>query len=111
MIAIDVRENNLEHGSDERVVEMLNLAKMNNVPYVFSGTRNELGMSLYGKILQRKAKSSAISVINYEGYKPKFKKILKSVQELRQDFNSKFSDFIQNSPKSHQTEEVVEEDN
>lgn len=90
IISFNVQENNLEEGTDEKITQIIKTAQENGVFYLFAGTRNELGMSLYGKILKRKAKSSAISIINYEGFKPTYKKILKLAQELRNKFKEKY---------------------
>jgi len=66
--AVDLQENPLEDGSDQRFFQILLKAKQNNIPIVFSCTRNELGLSLYGRKKTEKVRVSVLAVLNYEGY-------------------------------------------
>jgi hypothetical protein len=49
VFAVDIMENPLENGTDEHVFYLMQFVKQHNIPYVFSGTRNELGITMYGR--------------------------------------------------------------
>lgn len=68
IVAVNIQENPLDFGSDQEIFNILNSARSRGIPYVFSGTRNEFGLALYGKRMKKKQRATVIAVLNFEGY-------------------------------------------
>ena len=63
-VALNIIRNPLKHASDDRILEIIHLAKTINVPIIHVSTRSKLGRAFLGKFGPR---LSVLSVINFEG--------------------------------------------
>lgn len=94
IFGVDIKKNPLENGTDTAVREIFNLCEKNDIPYVFSGTRREIGAAIYGKVLARPVKIAAIAVIDIMGYESEFKDIEKNHKAMKILFKDKYAEFI-----------------
>jgi len=60
---------------------------------VFAGNRKELGIAIYGKMLQRPTKASALAVIDYMGYEEEFNDIICELKMEVENFKEKYNVF------------------
>ncbi|KAL4484321.1 hypothetical protein ABPG72_006432 [Tetrahymena utriculariae] len=64
IIALNIQKNPLENGSDQLVLQLINLATQKKIPIIHSCSRARLGKAFTGKFGPR---ISVLSVLNYEG--------------------------------------------
>ena len=65
---MDIEKNPLKKSSDHLLSQIVGLSKNKKVPIIFSSTKKELGIALYGKSNLRKTKVSIVSVLNTENF-------------------------------------------
>ena len=87
VIAVDIQKNTLDKGTDQMMRNMLDVLHSEHIPYVFCGTRIELGACLYGKVHHMKNKSSCIGIIDYRGYEKEVFDLLCAVDSLKKSYN------------------------
>lgn len=97
ILAVDVEENHLQGGTNEEFSKLMLEIKNSGIPYIFSCTRKELGLALYGAKRKWKTKISTLAILNFEGYNLEKKEFLKAAQDLKEKFKSQ--SFGQKAPQ------------
>lgn len=69
VVALNIKRNPFVHGSDSRVIDLINRAKELEVPVLHCSNRSKLGRAFIGKFGPR---ISVISVVNYQGHESGF---------------------------------------
>lgn len=64
IIAVDIQQNNLKGGTDEKVLSIINQCRIKNIPIVYSCTRKELGFAMYGRKSWISPKIGTIAINN-----------------------------------------------
>lgn len=73
IVALNIRRNPFEEGSDAAVIELIEHAVRQNIPVLHCSTRSKLGRAFVGKFGPR---LSVVSIVNYQGNEEQFEEIL-----------------------------------
>ena len=85
VVALNIVYNPLKLSSDERTIEIIQLAKKSNIPIIHTSTRAKLGRAFLGKFGPR---VSVVSVINYEGSEESYQKMMEEWKKLQNTYDS-----------------------
>ena len=86
VMAVNIMENNIKHGSDDMVFSLLNRAQELRVPVVHSCLRKELGLAMYGRKTKKVPRAACFGLINPHGMLEEFKELLVMHQEAREQW-------------------------
>ena len=87
VIAVDLQRSPQEQGIDDAAHDLIDLLKNKNIPYVFAGTRAELGGALYGQVISsNKVKSACIALLDLQGYESEVKDLLITITNAKEGF-------------------------
>lgn len=91
ILAPDIETVKIKGGLDDTIEELIELAKLNSVPYVFSMNRWRLG-----KACLRKVPISGIGVLNHQGSDENFLKIKEILPDLHFNYVNELANALKN---------------
>ena len=68
IMAVDLDKTESEGGTDEKISDIIKLAKEKEIPIAFSCLRKELGVAQYGRRLKVQPRVSVLAIVNCTGY-------------------------------------------
>ncbi|KAL4455885.1 hypothetical protein ABPG74_003295 [Tetrahymena malaccensis] len=100
IIALNIQKNPLENGSDQLVLQIINLAVQKKIPIIHSCSRARLGKAFTGKFGPR---ISVLSVLNYEGLAEQVNQLEELVNNQRMIYSNTYKKIqIQQIEEPHQ---------